>query len=155
VMQAAAQADIVHFATHAIVLNSDCLDNVPAVRGVSVASSESDAERPTAALVMAPMGHKASAAPQSQLLTAEQVVTWRLDHTDWVVLSACDTGLGPIVVDEGTFGLRRAFGLAGARAVVMSLWSVDDVATAEWMESLYHARVVDHLGVAQSAAAAQ
>ena len=38
---------------------------------------------------------------------------------------------------EGVFGLRRAFEVAGARTVIMSLWSVKDVETSDWMHRLY------------------
>ena len=37
-------------------------------------------------------------------------------------------------------GLRRAFQIAGARTVIMSLWSVEDEPTKHWMEALYEAR---------------
>ena len=63
-----------------------------------------------------------------------------LEGLDWVVLSACDTALGEIQAGEGVFGLRRAFQLAGARTVIMSLWQVDDNNTRLWMEELYRAR---------------
>ncbi|TAH44409.1 MAG: CHAT domain-containing protein, partial [Gammaproteobacteria bacterium] len=78
-----------------------------------------------------------------------------LEGTRWVVLSACDSGLGDSRAYEGAFGLRRAFRLAGARSVIMSLWQVDDSATAEWMTALYKARLRDGLSTIESMAAAQ
>jgi CHAT domain-containing protein len=54
-----------------------------------------------------------------------------------VVLSACETALGKEVKGEGLEGLTRGFMYAGARQVVASLWQVDDVATAELMQSFY------------------
>jgi len=73
-----------------------------------------------------------------------------LSHADWVALSACDSGLGPIGRNEGVFGMRRALRLAGARTVVMSLWQVDDAATADLMQELYRARFVDHRDVPEA-----
>lgn len=42
---------------------------------------------------------------------------------------------------EGVLGLRRAFEVAGARALIMSLWPVDDEVTRQWMRELYRARL--------------
>ncbi len=55
------------------------------------------------------------------------------------MLSACETGLGKEVRGEGLVGLTRGFMYAGASRVVASLWSVDDVATAELMSRFYQA----------------
>jgi CHAT domain-containing protein len=74
------------------------------------------------------------------ILTADEISMLDLRGTQWAVLSACDTGLGEVRVGEGVFGLRRAFQLAGAHTVIMSLWPVEDEAARAWMASLYRYR---------------
>jgi CHAT domain-containing protein len=73
------------------------------------------------------------------LLTALEVTGMNLYGTDLVVLSACETAAGDVKVGEGVYGLRRAFVLAGARNLVMSLWAVGDQTTREQMEAFYKA----------------
>lgn len=77
------------------------------------------------------------------LLTAEEVTAMDLRGTELVVLSACDTGLGEVVAGEGVMGLRRAFSQAGARALIMSLWTIPDADTRQLMEAFYERVVAD------------
>ena len=73
---------------------------------------------------------------------------------EWAVLSACDTGLGKTTQSEGVFGLRRAFQIAGAHTVIMSLWPVEDKVTSDWMQSLYEQRLNKQMDTARSVRAA-
>ena len=70
------------------------------------------------------------------LLSATEVAQLRL-HANLVVLSACDTAVGPIEGQEGIANLSRAFLLAGARSVISTLWAVDDNFSLALLKDFY------------------
>jgi len=71
------------------------------------------------------------------IATALKLSALDLKDTELVVLSACESGLGEIQNSEGVMGLPKAFLVAGARNVIMSLWSVSTQQTAKLMEHFY------------------
>ncbi len=78
-----------------------------------------------------------SAVESDGRITAEQILnTWNLD-ADLVVFSACETGLGKLAGGEGYLGFAQALFIKGARSLVLSQWSVNDVATALLMVRFY------------------
>lgn len=107
------QAPLIHFATHGL-LDDLRRSGIPG------------------ALALAP------SAGNDGFLSSDEIAQLRL-QADLVVLSACDTGQGTISGD-GVIGLSRAFMIAGARRVVVSLWQVPDDSTAELMQQFYAER---------------
>ena len=91
--------------------------------------------RPDRTPAASPAGSQGNA--DDGYLTAKEAAQLQLRGTELVVLSACDTASGDQQSGEGLFGLQRALSVAGARSTLLSLWKVDDDATAYFMERYY------------------
>lgn len=134
-----------HVATHGFFLAGQCAAD---------AGAAAAAENPLllSGLVLAGANRRQTtpADRDDGILTAEEIGALDLGGMEWVVLSGCDTGLGEIRSGEGVLGLRRAFRIAGARTLVLSLWPVEDDASREWMQALYRRRLLDRAGVAEA-----
>ena len=155
---------VIHLATHGFFLGASCPSTTAGLRAVGGLVSatgrtpqrlpEVVADSPLllSGVALAGANRRASAGGSEEdgILTAEEVSGLDLSGVRWAVLSACNTGVGEVRAGEGVFGLRRAFQIAGARTVIMSLWSVDDEATRVWMHALYDGRLNRRLGTAEA-----
>jgi CHAT domain-containing protein len=144
--QRAAGTQVLHLATHGFFLGGRCAAPRPPAAGYEHERA-TDVERGENPLLLA--GFALTGANQRQharaddedgVLTAEEIASLDLRGVEWAVLSACDTGVGEVQAGEGVLGLRRAFQVAGARTVIMSLWPVDDEDTRRWMTGVYQRR---------------
>ncbi|HLA26546.1 MAG TPA: tetratricopeptide repeat protein [Syntrophales bacterium] len=140
---------LLHLATHGFFLSdqdwSSLMDEKS--RGISITAKKAPSgkkpvriENPFLRAGLALAGANRSLAHEGVtegILTAEKILALNLRGTDMVVLSACETGVGDVKNGEGVYGLRRAFTQAGAKSLVMSLWSVPDRETKELMVSFY------------------
>ncbi len=150
VLQSHKAPRILHLATHGFFLKDQEVVAMPGFRGVGVMEMDQPFVRPLGPIVtvenpllrcgLALAGaNRAGSAEKGGdgILTADEVLNLSLRGTELVVLSACETGLGEVKKGEGVYGLRRAFAQAGARSLVMSMWSVPDRETKELMVAFY------------------
>ena len=133
---------LVHIATHGYFMK-DTEGSGGSVFGVS-AENASNNPLLRSGLILAGIGETLAdtatadiSSNDNGILTAYEAMNLSLEETDLVVLSACQTGLGDIKSGEGVYGLQRAFFVAGADALIMSLWKVNDTATQLLMRNFY------------------
>jgi len=144
---------VLHLATHAFFLGEVCgperaARDLARRREPSI-SVAGDTPLLLSGLAFAGANRRADAAgAEDGILTAEEVAALDLSSVEWAVLSACDTGSGVVRDSEGIMGLPRAFRVAGARTVILSLWRVEDKTTRDWMQALYRGHLTRDLGAA-------
>jgi CHAT domain-containing protein len=112
-----------------------------------------DSERPDLSAIVLSLVDK-SGKPEDGFLRTHDIYNLNLP-AEVVVLSACQTGLGKDIKGEGLVGLTRGFMYAGARRVVVSLWNVNDKATADLMERFYKGMLQANLSPASALRKAQ
>lgn len=145
---------VVHLATHGFFSEEVCESSVTsALRGAGASWGAGDEIGPIlgdnplllSGLSLAGANRRDEVGPdvdaEDGVLTAVEIASLDLTGVEWVVLSGCETGVGRTRAGEGVLGMRRAFEIAGAGTLIMSLWSVEDEATRAWMRSLYEARL--------------
>ncbi|MEN0064375.1 MAG: tetratricopeptide repeat protein [Myxococcota bacterium] len=143
-VKALARPKLLHIATHGYVERRDEDEplegpkGVPRLRGLGVEALPDTPPHPSlrAGLILAGANRPPRGNDDGRL-TAAEVASLDLRGTSLVVLSACETGVATPADGEGIAGLRRALVVAGAQAQLLSLWPVDDGATALLMAALY------------------
>ncbi len=100
-------------------------------------------------------GGNATEGMEDGILTAYEISQMNLSNTELVVLSACETGLGDIQGNEGVYGLQRAFKIAGAKYLIMSLWQVPDKQTSLLMTTFYKKWLEGEMEIPEAFRAAQ
>lgn len=112
-----------------------------------------DTQRPSlSAIVLSLVDRQGK--PQDGFLRAHDIYNLNLP-AELVVLSACQTGLGKDIKGEGLVGLTQGFMYAGARRVVVSLWNVNDKATADLMKRFYRGMLRENMTPPAALRAAQ
>lgn len=141
---AQSQPRLLHLATHGFFLQDDVTGGsetrgLKAVQRLNPAAAQKKLTNPMlrSGIALAGVNRSLAQGRDDGLVTAEKILGIRLLGTDLVTLSACETGFGDVKAGEGVFGLKRAFILAGARTVVLSLWSVPSRETTELMTEFY------------------
>jgi len=141
--QGKASPRILHIATHGFFFPDPEVKSTPAFSDSEPVFKWSDNPMIRSGLILAGankawIDNKSVGSDREDgILTAYEISQMNLSNTELVVLSACETGLGDIQGNEGVYGLQRAFKIAGAKYLVMSLWQVPDRETMEFMTTFY------------------
>ena len=147
-VKAAGSPRILHLATHGFFLSDEAIDLDSTVPTVSPKKGRSGKKRGAATPYENPLmrsglaladANQAEEATEGDdgLLTALEISGLDLAGTELVVLPVCETGAGKVQNGDGVFGLRRAFALAGAKNLLMSLWPVRGEVAERQLKAFY------------------
>lgn len=133
----------IHLATHGFYLHYSYSDSTAMADNYEKQISSSLNPLIRSGLILSNGGRAWKGEPipkgvEDGILQADEIASINLSGTSLLVLSACETALGDISSD-GVYGLQRAFKMAGVETIIMSLWEVDDKATALFMSFFYEA----------------
>lgn len=112
---------ILHIATHGFFINDNTIPNPMLKSGIALAGANASVIK----------------GKSDGIVTALKLSGLNLKGTDLVVLSACETGVVDMNSTDSVSGLSKAFIQAGAKDILMSLWTVDDLATKDLMDFFY------------------
>ena len=131
-LKAVVSPQILHLATHGY--------HIDAPQSATTTDAEQAGRNPKyrflrSGLVLSAPGDKGLA--KDGVITSLEIALLDLRRSDLVVLSACDSGVGDTTFGGSVTGMRAAFMMAGAKAVISSLWTVSDVQGAELMKRFY------------------
>ena len=132
-----AAPSILHIASHAFFLPGSGAGPAAAAPDTRSMAPTVQSSNPLLRSGIALAGANLSRPGDPGILTALEASTLNLWGTKLVTLSACDTGVGEVKAGEGVYGLRRAFFVAGAESMVMSLWPISDQVTRTVMTRYY------------------
>ena len=131
---------ILHLATHGFFLKGLKVE----LNNESILSEDSSDKQITiedpmikSGLVLSGANASLQSGKDNGIITSDKIVGLDLQDTDLVVLSACSTGVGDIEKGDSVYGLKKAFILAGANSLIVSLWSVPSLETTEIMTEFY------------------
>ena len=133
------QTDILHVATHGFYLDNESLQSVQYnIPGVSIKNLTS---MQRSGLILsggqnAWLGKDIPNNVEDGICFSDEISLMDLTSTELMVLSSCETALGDLL-EDGVFGLQRAFKLAGVRTIIMTLWRVDDNSSVLFMNEFY------------------
>jgi len=136
IVESAQSPAVLHLATHSVPDLG--WQAPPAQYAMFEFPQPTDTQLPLMQSVIAFSGaNKGQRGTEDGLLTGLEVSSLHLPGTRLVVLSSCQSAQGSVVDGQGVLGFRAAFGMAGAQAIVMTLWPVDDQAGKQFMDFFY------------------